>query len=193
MFIKNWKKEILTIPNLLSLFRLILIPVYVDLYLNARSSRDYAVAAAVMALSCLTDLADGKIARHFHMISHVGKVLDPMADKFTQLALMLCLSARYTLLYPVLILFLTKEVFQLTAVIIHYRRGKALPGALMEGKVCTSVLFVSFIILVLFQSLDPRFVDVLITADALLLLITFIRYIQAYYGKNKKTEDLNHE
>jgi len=193
MSISNWKKEILTIPNLLSLFRLILIPVYVDLYLNAETSRDYMMAAGVMTLSCLTDLADGKIARHFHMISQVGKVLDPMADKFTQLALILCLSARYPLLYPVLVLFLVKECFQVFAVIVNYRRGKALPGALMAGKVCTTVLFVSFIALVLFPEMDPVLVDFLVLTDAVFLLFSFISYILAYYGKNRKTEELNNE
>ena len=80
MIIKDWKKEVFTIPNLLSLFRLLLIPVYVVIYLNADSLADYYIAAAILAVSCLTDLVDGKIARHFHMISTLGKFLDPLAD-----------------------------------------------------------------------------------------------------------------
>ena len=75
MFIKDWKKEIFTIPNMLSLFRLVLIPVYVFIYLNADGQDDYFLAAAILAVSCLTDLIDGKIARHFNMISTVGKIL----------------------------------------------------------------------------------------------------------------------
>ena len=193
MFIRNWKKEILTIPNLLSLFRLLLIPVYVELYLHAETNREYALAAAVMAVSCMTDMIDGKIARHFHMISNVGKILDPMADKFTQLALILCLSAKYPLLYPVLALFLVKEFFQLFAVIINFRRGKVLPGALMAGKVCTTVLFVSLIALVLFPELNPIAVDIIVLIDAALLLFSFISYILAYYGKNRKVQDVETE
>ena len=94
MFSWNWKKEILTVPNLLSLFRLALIPVYISAYLRAQTGQDHALAAGILAVSCLTDLLDGIIARRFHMISHVGKVLDPLADKLTQLALFLCLSTR---------------------------------------------------------------------------------------------------
>ena len=56
---KNWKKEILSIPNLLSLFRLALIPVYILIYLNATNAAGYYLAAAVLAVSCLTDLIDG--------------------------------------------------------------------------------------------------------------------------------------
>ncbi len=81
MIIKDWKKELFTIPNALSLFRLVLIPIYIIIYLNARQPADYYVAGAILAVSCLTDLVDGKIARHFNMISNVGKILDPLADK----------------------------------------------------------------------------------------------------------------
>ena len=193
MFITNWKKEIFTIPNLLSLFRLALIPVYVHLYLNARTDSEYALAAGIMALSCMTDMVDGKIARKYNMISNVGKVLDPMADKFTQLALILCLSARYPILYPVLVLFLAKEFFQLFAMIISLRQGKALPGALMAGKVCTTVLFVSLIALVLFPNLNTVTVDLIVLTDAVFLLISFVSYILAYYGKNRKVQDVETE
>lgn len=189
MYIQNWRKEILTVPNLLSLFRLLLIPVYVELYLEAETNRDYAIAAGVMAASCLTDMIDGKIARHFNMISNVGKILDPMADKFTQLVLILCLSAKYPLLYPVLILFLSKEFFQLFAVIVNFRHGKVLPGALPAGKICTTVLFVSLIALVLFPDMNEFAVDTVVLIDAVFLLISFISYIQAYYGKNRKIQD----
>lgn len=190
MFIKDWKKDILTIPNFLSLFRLLLIPVYVYIYLNAEEDSEYLLAGIVMALSCLTDMVDGKIARHFNMISNVGKVLDPLADKFTQLALILCLSAKYPILYPVLALFLVKEFFQLIVAIIHIRKGKALPGALMAGKVCTTVMFISLIALVLFPHMNELAVDVIVFTDAIFLLISFASYIQAYFGKNRKIQDV---
>ena len=70
---KDWKKEVLTIPNLLSLFRLALIPVYVVIYLNAHDPHEYYLAGGILALSCMTDLIDGKIARHFNMITNLGK------------------------------------------------------------------------------------------------------------------------
>ena len=85
---KNWKKDIFTIPNMLSVFRLLLIPVYVAIYLNAQTLTDHLVAGSILAVSCLTDMIDGKIARHFNMISTTGKVLDPLADKLTQFTLL---------------------------------------------------------------------------------------------------------
>ncbi len=190
MFIKDWKKEILTIPNLLSLFRLALIPVYLNIYLHAQTDAAYLLAGSILALSCLTDLADGKIARQFQMVSQVGKVLDPLADKLTQLSLIGCLSARYPVLYPILALFITKELFQLTVMIVHLRRGKALNGALMAGKLCTAVLFVSLIALVLFPRMHPKAVDILVILDGAFLLNSFFSYALAYFGKNKKVQDL---
>ena len=85
----KWTKEIWTIPNLLSLFRLLLIPVYVYIYLNAGDNVvNYYIAAAILAVSCLTDMIDGQIARRFHMITNLGKILDPLADKVLVLAAM---------------------------------------------------------------------------------------------------------
>lgn len=188
--IKDWKKEIFTIPNLFSLFRIALIPVYVVIYLNATETYDYFIAAAILAVSCLTDMIDGKIARHFNMISTVGKVLDPLADKMTQLTLTICLSIRYPVLWIVLTLFLAKEFFQLFAALINFRRGKMLPGALLAGKICTTVLFVSLILMVLMPSLCPVWINLIVLIDSIALLVTFICYIFAFFGKHAKVEDV---
>lgn len=193
MFIKNWKKEILTIPNLLSLFRLVLIPVYVYIYLHAAQPFQFYAAGMIMAVSCLTDAIDGKIARHFNMISTLGKILDPLADKATQFALTVCLSLKYPVLHPVLLLFIVKELFQLVLGIVNLIHGKMLPGALMAGKICTTVLFVSLITLVLFPGLHPRAVDLIALLDGTVLLISFLSYIAAYFGKNPKVQDLKTE
>ena len=174
MFIKNWKKEIFTIPNLLSLFRLLLLPVYAYIYLNAQEDYQFLIAGTIMALSCITDLIDGKIARRYNMISNLGKILDPLADKITQFTLILCLSLKYSVLIPVLALLLVKDVFQLVLGLINLRKGKMLPGALMAGKVCTTVLFVSLIALVLFPNMDPGVVNVIAGVDAIFLVISFL-------------------
>lgn len=193
MFIKDWKKEVFTIPNLLSLFRLVLIPVYAYIYLNATENYQYLIAGSIMAVSCITDMVDGKIARRYNMISNLGKILDPLADKITQFTLTLCLSLKYPVLRPVLGLFIVKEIFQAVMGIIHLRKGRMLPGALMAGKVCTTILFISLIALVLFPNMNPRFVDAIAAVDTVFLVISFISYIFAYFGKNTKVQDLKTE
>lgn len=190
MFIKDWKKEIFTIPNLLSLFRLVLIPVYIILYLNARDATDYFVAAAILAVSCLTDLIDGKIARHFNMISTVGKVLDPFADKLTQFSLIVCLAIRYPFLWYLVGLFFVKECFQLIAGCLNLRRGRMLKGALITGKICTTILFVSLILLVMIPTLDITVVKIIAIIDAVFLLIAFGDYAYAYFAKASKFQSI---
>ena len=191
MFIKNWKTDVFTIPNFLSMFRLLLIPVYMTIYLHATEPFEYILAGSILAVSCLTDMIDGKVARHFNMISNVGKILDPIADKATQFAMILCLSMKHPVLWFVLGLFILKESFQGIVGIIHLRRGQMLSGALMEGKICTTVLFVSLIALVLFPQMNRTTVFVIAVVNTVFLLISFIGYFRAYYGKHIKVEILN--
>ena len=189
MFIKNWKKEIFTIPNVLSLFRLALIPVYIDIYLNAQEPHHYYLAAAILAVSCLTDLIDGKIARHFNMSTTLGKILDPVADKATQFTLIVCLAIRYPILWYLTILFVIKESFQLIAGGITWRKGKILNRALLSGKICTTVLFVSLILMVMLPGMSEKTVAIIALIDAVFMLISFVHYILAYCGKVKKAYD----
>ena len=193
MFIRSWKKDIFSIPNLLSLFRLLLIPVYATLYLNATQRYQYLLAGVILAVSCLTDMIDGKIARKYNMITTLGKILDPLADKLTQLTLTICLSLKYPVLSPVLGLFVMKELFQLVLGVVFLRKGKMLPGALMAGKVCTTILFVSLIALVLMPNIPPVAVKAIAVIDALFLIISFVSYAMAYFGKNVKVQDIPSE
>ena len=191
MLFNNWKKDILTIPNMLSLFRLILIPVYVIIYLNAQSNTDYVLAATILAVSCLTDLIDGQIARHFNMISNLGKLLDPLADKATQFSLIVCLSIRYPVLLVLIGLFVLKEGFQLVAGGLRLRKGRMLKGAQLTGKICTTILFISLILMVMIPALDPRTVTIIVAVDSLFMLIAFVDYILVYFKKDSKFQDLN--
>lgn len=190
MIVKDWKKEILTIPNLLSMFRLLLIPVYVVIYLNATEQAHYYIAGGILAASTLTDLIDGKIARRFNMISNVGKVLDPIADKLTQFALILCLAKNHKVLWVILALFVLKEIFQLVAMCVFLRKGKMLSGALLSGKICTAVLFVSLIVLVLMPNIDKQLAMVISLVDGALLLIAFVHYALTYFRQTSRIQDI---
>lgn len=190
MIIKDWKKDILTIPNILSLFRLLLIPVYVCIYLNARDEADYYLAAGILTVSCLTDLIDGKIARYFDMISTLGKILDPLADKATQFALIICLSVKYPVLWCVVAVFVIKESYQLIAGSINLKKGKMLKGALLSGKICTTVLFLSLIFMVMSPTLDNKIVTIITVTDVLFMSISFVDYLITYFKRENKFQQL---
>ena len=101
------KNDILTIPNLLSTVRLALIPLIVWLYCGAEN---YGAAVAMILLSGLTDVVDGMIARRFNMVSDFGKILDPVADKLTQAALLICLLFTHKLMWALIVLFTVREI-----------------------------------------------------------------------------------
>ena len=172
-----FKKDIFTIPNLLSLLRLALVPVFATVYLDTENIR---LATGILTFSCLTDLLDGFIARRFHMISNLGKFLDPLADKITQLAVMLCLPIRYPLVKTLIPLFLTKEITQCALAYFHFRKGKQLDGALWAGKISTAVLFLSLIILMALPAMPMPLVKALVITEALFLIISLACYLSAY-------------
>jgi len=191
MLIRDWKKEIFTIPNLLSFFRLILIPVYMTIYLKAEEISDYITAGIILAFSCLTDMVDGKIARKFNMITTFGKFLDPLADKLTQFSLLLSLAIRYPVLWAVFILFVLKESFQLFAGILAAKHGYILKGALFSGKICTTVLFLSFVVMVFFPEIDSAVIDAIAMIDGVFLMVAFADYFITYLGKKSRFQPLD--
>lgn len=191
MIIKDWKKDLFTIPNLLSLFRLVLIPIYIVIYLNAKEAMDYYIAGGILAVSCLTDAIDGKIARHFNMISTVGKILDPLADKITQVTLIVCLAIRNPVIWVLVGLFVVKESFQLIAGLLTLRKGQMLTGALISGKICTAVLFVSLILMVLLPGLDQTVIRIITVVDCVFVVIAFIGYAKTYFTHSSMIQDLD--
>ena len=195
MTMKELKKDLFTIPNLLSLFRLVLIPVYVVIYLNAEEAADYYLAAGILAVSCLTDLIDGKIARHFNMISNTGRILDPFADKATQFTLIVCLTVTYPVLLILVGLFVVKEIFQLVAGFLILRKGKILSGALLSGKISTAVLFVSLILMVMLPGLKDNmiWIWVLTGINCVTMLISFIGYVRIYATHSPMIQELKPE
>lgn len=195
MYIKNWKKEIFSVPNVLSMIRLALIPLYIAIYLNATSNIHYYISAGILAVSCLTDLIDGQIARHFNMITTVGRVLDPLADKMTQFSLILCLAVRRNLaiLWALIILFVAKELFQLIAGSLILRKGKILSGAVLPGKICTAMLFISLVLMIMLPGLPDHIIQVICMIDAVFLLVSFVAYILVYAGKINLIQDIEHE
>ena len=151
MIIKNWKKEILTIPNLLSFFRLILIPVYMTIYLKASEPSDYLIAGVILAISCLTDMVDGKIARKFNMITTFGKFLDPLADKLLTIAAMTVFCEWGIFPAWALVIVLTRE-FAVTGLrLVAVGKGKVIAAG-WSGKVKTASTMIGLCVMMAFPT-----------------------------------------
>ena len=133
-----FKGNIFTIPNLLSTFRVLLIPVFMWLYLWRD---DIPATTLVLALSGLTDALDGFIARRFHMVTDFGKALDPVADKLTQFAMLCCLVARFPRMLWLIVVLCVKEVFVGFTQVAVINRTEIVLGSAWHGKITTILLY----------------------------------------------------
>ncbi len=178
--------RILTVPNLLSFFRILLIPVIICLYFKEQ----YWWAFGLLVLSGATDVVDGWIARTFHVVSDFGKAIDPVADKLTQIALLLCLMPmKYWWMVAILI---TKEASIGILTLIALRRTHSVYSAGWYGKICTVVIYLSMFVLILWRDADPTFVLVDAIVCSALIALAFVLYLIRYTvilrGTGKKTE-----
>lgn len=186
-------REVFTIPNILSYFRLILIPLFVYWYLTARSPQEFFRAAAALGASGLTDLFDGRIARRFHQVTELGIVLDPIADKLTEGAVVLCLATRYRWMWLLVALYVVKEGFMAVAGLVLLRRGKKLNGAKWFGKVCTFVFYIVTVLLILWTDIPLAAANALILLCGGVMAFTLIMYIPVFLQMGRESKDPGHK
>lgn len=139
---ENWN----TIPNWLCFIRIALIPVFTALFVKEQ----YIAAFITMIVAALTDVFDGKIARKFNMVSNLGKILDPIADKLSQIAIVIILLVKFwdgPLKY-ILFLFIFKELLMVIGAGILMAKGMRPVAAEVWGKLAT-VVFYTFMIAII--------------------------------------------
>ncbi|WP_312644775.1 CDP-alcohol phosphatidyltransferase family protein [Hydrogenoanaerobacterium sp.] len=178
----------MNIPNMLSVFRIALIPVFGYVYLNANEQPWFYIAALILLISGITDFLDGVIARKFNMITQLGKILDPLADKLTQAAVCILLGVRYPEFWVILALFIIKELIMLAAGLKLYRRDKRLDGSKWFGKLYTVVFYVVMLMIIGFPNLKTQLVFGLLVVMAMFMLFAFLMYIPVFIKLNKKKE-----
>lgn len=137
---KGWN----TIPNWLSFIRIALIPVFAVLFVQGHQL----VAVIIMILAALTDLFDGKIARKFNQVSNLGKLLDPIADKLSQMAIVIVLLYSYwdNPIKYLFFFFIVKEVVMILGGALLISKGMRPTAAEIWGKVATNVFYIAMII-----------------------------------------------
>lgn len=178
--LKFKKGEIWSIPNLMGYIRILLIPVFCWFFLTAETAGDYYRAGVVVIISTLTDFLDGFIARRFHMITELGKFIDPVADKMTHGALAGCLASKFPLLWLVFGAMVLKEGFMLLMGWLKLKKGKKLDGAMWYGKVCTALLFTVMCMLLFWVNIPVALADGLILLCLAFMIFTWIMYAWAF-------------
>jgi len=175
----KYQKKIITIPNILSFFRLCLIPVIVWLYLG---KQDYVLTGIFVLISGLTDIVDGFIARTFHMISDVGKVLDPIADKATQAVVMILLATSFPLMLLPICFLIIKEVFMTITGYMIIKKCDVVLGAEWHGKAATVVLSATMALHLLWHSIDDVVSIIAIVLSAVMITLSLVLYAKRNMG-----------
>ena len=145
-------KDLMTIPNAISFTRILLITPFVAFFIKEM----YVAAAITVGISGLSDLFDGMIARKFNQESELGKVLDPLADKLTLIAVGICLIFIEPYVLPLMIIMVAKDVFMIIGGTIVINQGVIPPKASWYGKVSTFMFYISVAMVVLMAILGYK-------------------------------------
>lgn len=189
-----------TIPNWLSFIRIALIPVFAVLFVQGHQL----VAVIVMICAALTDLFDGKIARKFNQVSNLGKILDPIADKLSQMAIVIVLLYTYweNPIKYLFFFFIVKEVLMLLGGAFLLSKGMRPTAAEIWGKVATNVFYIAMIIILAFGengalcnvthfTLPSVVTWVLVALSAVSALVSLLGYVPGFLKQLKENKAQN--
>ena len=141
------KDCVFNVPNMLSFFRILMIIPFVISFLKG----NYVLSLLILCISGITDILDGIIARKTNQITKLGRFLDPVADKLTLIAVVICLSLKFSEIIPFVGILLVKDLSMLVAGGVLIANGVELPAARWYGKISTAAFYVSVISLVLLR------------------------------------------
>ncbi|MBQ7115386.1 MAG: CDP-alcohol phosphatidyltransferase family protein [Clostridia bacterium] len=197
---KDLFKGCWTIPNLLSVIRILLIPVFAVLFYR----QEYGWAVLTLVLSGLSDFFDGKIARKFNQISALGKMLDPVADKLTQVTLAVLLFMSFNKAQDetlkafswVFLVFIVKEIIMVVGGAVMLACGIRPGAAEIYGKVATFAFYAIMILVIAFGpevgvfrtvfTLPNVLMMILVIISAILTLVAFASYIPGTFRQFKE-------
>ena len=167
------KEEFFTVPNLLSIFRLLLIPVIVYLYCVVKNDLWTFV---LVVFSSLTDVVDGYIARKYNLITDFGKFIDPLADKATQIVVFLCLTTRFPIMWLPAIVLLVKELGSLILRVVVFKETELVSGAKWHGKASTTIVIIVLALHLIWGSIPPLASTVIVGLSTLFMLYSGVLY-----------------
>ncbi len=179
---REGEDRLITLPNILSFVRILMIPFIILSFLQ----REYLLGAVFVILSGLTDLLDGYAARRFGDITKIGKMLDPVADKLTQVAILIGLVIYFPLAAITLVIFVLKEFTMALYNLYFMYKGHEYEGAIIYGKVSTMVFYISMIIIFLIKGMSTTLSVFLLILTTSFLLISWIGHMIEYTNQYKE-------
>lgn len=166
------------VPNILTVIRFIFIPsIIVSLIYD-----NYVLALILFTLSSLTDILDGKIARKYNAISDFGKLMDPLADKLTQLSILLTLAVKNVIPFWIVVILVVKETVMIAGASFLY--GKSLVvSSKWYGKLTTVLIYIAVVSSCLIKIFNLPEFDIYIYVLAIIFAIfSLVKYFMYFYG-----------
>ena len=170
----------LNTPNILSILRLCLVPVFVVVYFSGIPNAGI-IAVCIYVAATITDFLDGYIARKYNLITNLGKVLDPLSDKMFTFAVLCCLMIDSKIPWWLVgIFFLKESLMGIGGLVIHKLAKAEIPPSNIIGKAATVVFFVCLCVIIIYKNL-PENVAVIMVSTALgMSVIALITYVMSF-------------
>ena len=180
------KKLFSILPNLLSMVRIALVPVFIISYFTETGEmKTWALVIYVVAF--ITDALDGYIARRYNLISNLGKVLDPLGDKLMMTAALSCMTISGRLpVWTVIIVVAKESVMGIGGLVIHRRAKTEIPPSNIFGKTATVVFVCACVVIMIFPTLPDIYATSLIALAIGLTFAALLSYIMTYRTVMKK-------
>ena len=173
----------MSIPNMISIFRILLIPVFIYTFVTGSGESRIYLPILIFIISGISDMVDGYIARTWHMETRLGAALDPLADKLMLLTALICFAVYDYIPYWIVILVAAKELFMIGGGILAYREG-IVNKANRWGKL-TTVLFHVSIVTFLF---DRTIAFGLLVISLLVSLSALNQYVRPTLDKKRRKD-----
>ena len=190
-------KDLMTIPNALSFIRIILITPFVAFFVAAKYiTNNYIPAIIILAISGISDLLDGMIARKFHQESELGKVLDPLADKLTLIAVGVCLIFIQPYVLPLMIIMVLKDTLMIIGGTIIINKGVIPPKSSWYGKASTFMFYISVGMVVLMEIFKYKNETLSLTVlgvTAGMMIFSLVNYAIIFFKIQKQLKEKEDE
>lgn len=179
-------RDLVTVPNLITFFRFLLVPPFIWFFVN----ENYLMAGVTIGLSGLSDCFDGYFARKLNQVTPLGKILDPIADKVTLIAVAICMVIYLPSILPIMLVLVVKEFIMLLGGLILLIRKMAPPPANIFGKVATLVFYIVISLIIFIKIVTGQENMVLIYIGLVLVTLAMLtalaQYAVAFFRMNRK-------
>ncbi len=185
-------KHIFTVPNILSYIRILLIVPFVILFIEEK----FSLAALCLVFSGLSDCIDGFLARKLNQVTQLGKMLDPIADKMTLIAVGVCICIKEPMVIPVIFIMVVKDLIMVSGASYMVKNGVMPFASEWYGKVATVCFYVSVTAIVVFELVlkVPNFWIgslIMLSITTVIMIYSLVRYSMIFRRMMAEAKEKN--